>query len=810
MEPGLQERRQVVLMTIAFAAAFVLTGILTFILMNRYKIIAVGSMEDLSPESLTKGGVLRAVISSFGWLDVAVILGLFALVIWLIVEQVRRRSLSVFCSWILASEVRTRVAILCSVVLLLKPLLAPGEPYFMDAPSHVSRAWFSYVNFIQGYIFPSFNNYYHAGFAMFSHYGFLFSVLAGGANLLVGNINLSVKLVMFLICTANAFLLYGVGKQVGRDRAGGLLLSLIITGSNLFLYTIMWAGVLFFPPVIFGAALLLLSFERFLAGAWPGMRAVFMTALAANVLMATHLGYAAQVFLFFVIYAVARLISERPDHWRRFLGYAAASLGIGVVLSAFVVLPTFLDMKDVNFYKAFPYSDPSTYMVWRQHLWQMLVPHPFYMNYLDYLGLGLVGIAVWLAVWAVRHRDRRLAVHVVTIGATIIVMGYGRNTVILLIAMALFVSQAYSLFAAGRDERRTVFGVLVLILLVDSLAFNNFNTYRDNAFEHRLYEKLAREPWGTKLGVVKANSLHGGNRQDNSVFISPWLKVTGHLVVQPNAIMLEANKQALYQFAASHDLLGLNMLEGKITVPTLQALDLVGVRYLTFHTSSAYYVPPVEAEAPVIRDDAGPWIELPGTFPMIFAEQVSSFSGLAQNDPALEYRATFEADDQSHEHPPLRNREQAVAYIHRLVELIAPSLQQPTAERFILRVPVDDDRRTPGPGSLQVNSFFVDAQKVIADFSVNKPGYVRIPFGWFPWHRITLDGAPAVAYPDAMNMICVRVDAGGAHHLQVGPSLSPARRAGAWITGVSFLLFLALLAGAELRRRRKSTPSVLR
>ena len=797
-----QERRQVRSILIFFAIVFVLGCILDFVLMNRYKEIALGSMGDLLIDALPQGKVFRAVLSSMGWLDAVVIGGLFLLLVWIIVTQVRHKTLSTFCEWTLASERRTRLAILGMAILLLKPILAPGEPYFQDAPSHVSRAWFTYVNFIQGYLFPSFNNYYHAGFAMFSHYGFLFSVLAGGLNLLFRNIYLSVKLVMMALGVASAFLFYALGKQVTKDRASGLLLSLIITGSSIFISTMFWGGVLFFPLIFAGAGLLLLAFERFLAGTWPLYRAIFVTALAANILIATHLGYAAQIFLFFVVYAIARLVSEKPEAWKSFTVWAAGSLGIALVLSAFVVLPTFLDIKDVNFYKAFPYSDVNTYKFWQEKLWQLLVPRPFYLNYLDYLGLALLGIAVWLAVSAVRRPDRRLAAHIATIASTIVVLGYSRNSIILLFAIGLFVCQAYGVLLTQRDQKRAVFGVLVLLLLADSLLFNNFNTYRDGAFEHRLYDKLALEPWGTKLGVVKANTLHGGNKPDDNVYISPWLKVTGHLVVQPNAIMLEANKQALYQFLATHDLLGQDMLNGRITVPTLKALDLLGVRYLTFHTADAYYLPPVESDGPVIRNSSGPWIELPGTFPMLFAERVTSLNDLAAQNPILAYRQTFEADDVSHERAPLHYRLQAGDYLHKLVDLTGPSLDRPIADQFIMRVPITEDLTSPGPASLEVSSFFVDAQKVVADFTTDKPGFIRIPFGWFPWHTIRLDGAPAVAYPDVMNMICVRVGAPGSHHLQVGPSLSPAKRTGAWITGLSFVLFAGILLLAELIRKK--------
>ena len=126
--------------------------------------------------------------------------------------------------------------------------------------------------------------------------------------------------------------------------------------------------------------------------------------------------------------------------------------------------------------------------------------------------------------------------------------------------------------------------------------FNNFNTYRNGAFEDRFYDKLAVRPGERSSALSTPIRFTAGTSRTIMSISLHGSRFSGHLVVQPNAIMLEANKQALYQFMATHDLLGLDMLNGRITVPTLKALELVGVRYLTFHTSDAYFMPPVESD----------------------------------------------------------------------------------------------------------------------------------------------------------------------------------------------------------------------
>ena len=57
----------------------------------------------------------------------------------------------------------------------------------------------------------------------------------------------------------------------------------------------------------------------------------------------------------------------------------------------------------------------------------------------------------------------------------------------------------------------------------------------------------------------------------------------------------------------------------------------------------------------------------------------------------------------------------------------------------------------------------------------------------------------SLAYVGIMNMICIRVDKAGEHYLWLGPPISAARRLGAWIAAMRFLLFTAVLIVLEIR-----------
>ncbi len=94
---------------------------------------------------------------------------------------------------------------------------------------------------------------------------------------------------------------------------------------------------------------------------------------------------------------------------------------------------------------------------------------------------------------------------------------------------------------------------------------------------------------------------------------------------------------------------------------------------------------------------------------------------------------------------------------------------------------------------MTVSRYQVDSQKVVLDFSVDRKGFIAVPFGYFWYHRVLLDGSPATFYPTVENTICVRVAEAGSHTLTIGPSISPSRLISAIISSAGLVLFLALL-----------------
>jgi hypothetical protein len=790
---------------VVLGLAYLLSTYVQDVLLEKVKTVVLGLMTDFSPKGLSKSGLIQAVFHSFGPLDWAALAGLALILVFLIVRELTRHHFTYFLDYVLSDSRRIAVFLIFLTFLFFKVLLAPGEPYFLDAPGHMSRAWYTYLNLKQGYLWPMWNNYYHNGFAMFSHYGFLYYVLVAWLNLPVGNIDLSAKLVTFAFTLGNAFVYYAWGKSLFANKRSGLITALLVTGGNIVLYEIMWVGGIYFPVVLFGFGCLVLGFEKLLSGEWKLYRAVFVASVGANIMLATHLGYSAQLLVFFAVYFVGRLALQHRDQLGNAVKFALGCLIVGGGLSAFVFLPTFLDMKDVNFYKAFPFSDPSTYKFWQVPFLHFALPKFTYNpDGFDYLGLGLIGAALYYFVAGLKKRSSWWWLGLALIALSTLIANYSRDSILMYLALMVFVTGNFTQRLLQVNARAGSFTLLIMVFLADGMIFGNFNTYnRHNGFENRFYDRLAAQPNGTKYGVAMANSLHSGDKPTNDVFVSPWLKVVGHAIMQPNAIMLEANKQALYQFAVTSDLLVPDILAKNISQTTLQGLDLIGVRYLTFHDSHEYFVPPMETGPDVSINPLGPWITFPQTRPILWAPSVVSFDQAEKVQPALSQRQAFEHDDVTHASAPFHYRPLAGSYVKALIGLMNPDLANGNAAEFVLRRGSSQTMpTTPGPATLTVQNYTVDSERVEIDFTLDKPGFVAVPFGYFSYAKVLLDGRLHTFEPTAFNTICLSVERPGEHKLVIGPSMSVARFWGALISLVSLTLFTGLFLFFEFRTRK--------
>ena len=132
-----------------------------------------------------------------------------------------------------------------------------------------------------------------------------------------------------------------------------------------------------------------------------------------------------------------------------------------------------------------------------------------------------------------------------------------------------------------------------------------------------------------------------------------------------------------------------------------------------------------------------------------------------------------------------------------------PDLTTGTATEFVLRKGATQDSGSTGPAQLTVQKYTVDSERVELDFTVDKVGFAAVPFAYFGYEKVLLDGRPVTFEPTAFNTICFPVSP-GVHKLTIGPSMSPARFWGAFISLSALGLLIVGFVVAEILRRRKN------
>ena len=816
-------RRSLTIALIWFGIGFILSFYIQFGLLERLKTVAVEALTTKTLAGARPSQIVRAVGAALTVGDMIVLgLGVLVLSTAFLLEW-RQRTFSDLLSWVCARPSRALLLLFVLGLLFYKGFFLPGEPYAGDAPAHLSRTWHAALSFRQGYLFPTYNNYYHNGFRLFSYYGSLYylisALLTVAAGALFGLLEIGLpdflgllvatKLLLFLFSLLALLLFYRLGIVRYHDRGTALLLATTIMFNVAILHRFFWWGHYFLLPMYPLLALLLLCIEQRIRRAWSLRRTIIIGAVAGAGLIYAHAGYALGFFYLLGIYGILRLCTSARS---RLLPMGLGIAAIILPLAAYALVPVLFERELANFFPEFPFTDPDTYRFWTFPFARLIVPNPL-LSGLRFIGWVTPALAIALPIIAWRSRIRGWWPYLLLPLLVVLVLNYNRFFPLLPITLGLFIAQLYHRLhrQAGANGHRLL-ALLLLLLFFDWTLFDNFNTYNGaNRFEHELYSRLAREPDGTRLGVVKAATLQTGDQTDNRIFVSPWLKVSGHRVLQPNAIMLEANRQALYQFGITHDLLVRDVRARRLTQTTVDGLQLIGVRYLTFHNSRRYYIPDIAARSDIARQ-GNDWLELQDTAPLLFATRLVSVAELAAEIPALRQRARFEEDDVSHARAPFRYREWAGDYLRTLIEQHGLRGRDRIAERFVVASADPKPGVTPqqpADGQKQprvvVSDYQLDVRSLRIAFSTDQAGFARVPFAYYPFLAVILDDQPVPFRPDAMGFIVLEIAAPGEHSLQIDAPLSPISAIGAWITAVTLILLVVWVVAVRIlgRNRRK-------
>jgi hypothetical protein len=373
------------------------------------------------------------------------------------------RGLTALMPVLFVSARRTLAAlVLCSMVACRFYLALGDLSWAGDASEHLVSAQIT-AGLMAAGEFPVWTNAFGAGSPYLQFYGFAFFYLVGLADLLLRDLFLSLKLVLFLTHSLSGVGMYFLAAALCRSRRAGFLAGLAYVLCFWHTQHVLFLGRL---PLSLFYALLPWPFYSLEALRDVRRRRSMAAAggLSLGLLVLIHPGYGFWAIAFFVLYAALRLWF-RPD-LAAGLGvaaHAAALLGTALAFSACLTLPMWLERESTAL-AAGPLGvslsgapDPS----WRHLLgwsnfrfWLLPLGESSRHWYGGYLGgslLLLAAFGIWALAWRRPPKVRPhlgLAAAICLVLSLVAVLGYRWSLVQWLPGLTMLAAYRYLLFAA--------------------------------------------------------------------------------------------------------------------------------------------------------------------------------------------------------------------------------------------------------------------------------------------------------------------------------------------------------------------------
>jgi hypothetical protein len=329
-------------------------------------------------------------------------------VLYILIVEVKHRKFTGLLTWVFSDERRTVLALALTSLVSVRYYFAPGAlSWAGDAPQHISYLDIT-SEILSNFELPIWTNYFGAGSPFLQFYGFLYFLIAGALNLVVGDVNLTAKLILGLSHAASGIGVYFLCRILLGSRRAAFLAGL---GYVLCFWHAQQVIVMGRHPVGLFYALLPWTYvflERSLrARDWH--RHAVSGGICHTMLVFTHPGYGLYATVFLSLYGLLRSIELRSlaTAYR-----GAAVVGIGLILSAPQTLPMAVERATTRL--SLGGSPAATKTPTLQHLlgWSnyrfSIFPLPAESQhwYGGYLGLSLVVIAVAGIVFTIQRRLR--------------------------------------------------------------------------------------------------------------------------------------------------------------------------------------------------------------------------------------------------------------------------------------------------------------------------------------------------------------------------------------------------------------------
>jgi hypothetical protein len=455
-------------------------------------------------------------------------------------------------------------------------------------------------------------------------------------------------------------------------------------------------------------------------------------------LLITHQGYAALTLQIWAFWVMIRSLLRTPRPTRSSLLWLSSGLGAGFGLAAFFLVPSialadwaFLGSRPPILLPGVPTADLFRRLLIWNNTWSGWSA--------AYIGLTAIGIATWGVLRALRRgrRDEVLSLltPLVLIG-WILLCTATTERVIHLVLPFLALMVGLSLRQLGSRSRIGV--VLLVVLAIDlgpTIIQAPFRTDLQ-ARDHALAEfSKATYPHRVLLATSEAGKTN----------VMTWPNLGDPVLRTPNGGFPQGAPPGHLSAIALIDALNSPEIEFSRTTNLRALWDVTGLLLLNLGLDGE----PVEMVA------------YQEPTPMIYSTRVETL-----DDPGMVWDLAI--SPQMLNEDDFRRREMMAATI-AASETMRMDLEQLNAEVLFL-APNDDERVSSagfnrngrGVGSATVRSLSMDvgASQVRQRFSIPDPGWIRLPFSYSKFLRLSLDGEVVKPFEGAFGGTIIPVEAG--------------------------------------------------
>ena len=744
-------------------------------------------------------GDVEAERITFGALD-GLLAGLFLLcAASLLYGEARRRALTEFLQDCFASQRRTLWLLAASLLVCGRFYFARGEPtWATDASAHLASSWQAARAIADGQL-PVWTFFGGTGSPVFQTYGFVFFYLVGLVDLVLDDFYLSLKLIMGAAHVLSGLGMYLLAASLCRSRPAGFVAGLAYALCFWHTQHVLLMGR--FPLSLFYAILpWTFYWIEQVVDSPRRMRAALLGGASLAALSFTHPGYGAFAMALAGCYGLARLWSCRRSPERAEILRAGLLLfALGIVFGAYMNVGMYFERAHTrlhDFAMNLSSSPDPTWLHllgWSNFRFWLIPPEPFHW-YGGYLGVSLFLIALAGGAVLLRRREERFAACWVCLLLTLLVIfAYRWPPISSLPLIHAFNASRYLLFLTFFLSLAAGIGAHMLMtsarrgpgpdrrcaLLVLALSADLFPT----TFIQPYYTP-EEDPsgWPPEIFAHVADAAKPfAERGELPGYRAQWIDEGGYWALRRGRMLY---------------------VGGTPIAETPQGELRTADTFIGPFTDWAHGVLPqvesVEQLAYPVRRSLVAGLHLLNTRYLIVTsdenEKVTAFGFTLDHDSPILVSgrlAGYEDDDvdlagmRSRFGQDLEYRQARALWIITRTGLDpGPSL---SCERILVRGLEGEIDLGTKPAA-RVLEHRVDHQQVEMRVAVSAKCHARLPYGYWPWLEVTVDGEPVRPMETAGRFMAIPLEA-GEHDIAITARLSPLRK-------TLLLLAAVCLAGA--------------